>query len=158
MKQLKSHLGLMSPILMLLIFVLAFVGCQTRKDSLCDHDVLMSGELSQFLEGQMISYGFNTSNILSGGSINCVWRFRNDESGMQVFTQARYFEQINHFAHAMYGCAPDISRTNYAAYSIRHAGVGLTYHLATGKYPPSGPRFADGAFLHIVVFKPETVK
>jgi hypothetical protein len=141
----------------MLLLPLAMLGCRTTDMDLCNRDVVMTGQLLKFIDGQVLSYGWNSGTpAVPTGATEATWRFRADADGVQIFTRAECFKEVDQFIRNLYRDEPDISRSNYVAYSVRHSGVSVSYGVANGTYPPVGNPFIVGNYLHIVVSRPQS--
>src|SRR4051794_33571947 len=72
-------------------------------------DKTMTGNLVAFLDEQIAKHGGRLGPAGStNASINCSWRFRSDTNGVQIFTDAKFYPEVDQVFKASLG-APDIA-------------------------------------------------
>jgi len=145
-------------LLLLSLVALALCGCGvSNKSDVTASDKLMNGNLVAFLDEQIAKNGgWLSSDSTSNALINCSWRFRSDRNGAQIFTDAKFFPEIDHLFRASLG-NPDIATENkpgqfFVGFGIRKAGVAIQY--TTGPSP-----FSDvpDPLLHIIILKQQNM-
>jgi hypothetical protein len=116
-------------------------------------DKLMNGSLVNFLNSEIARNGGSTGLLrTTNGPLNGSWRFRSDANGAQIFTDAKFFGEIDQLLRDSLG-KPDIANENepgryFAAYNVRRAGVGIQYRTA-----PSPFENVPNPLLHIIILK-----
>lgn len=137
-----------------LFVIFAFCGCggSTHLD-LTASDKLLNGNLAVFLDEQIAKDGGRLgSEKNTNAPINCSWRFRSDKNGAQIFTDARFFAQVDQMFRNALG-TPDIATENkpgqfFVGFSIRKAGVVIQYTTAPSPFPD-----VPDPLLHIIILK-----
>ena len=148
-----------TPLLVFLLVAFAFCGCGiSNKPDVTASDKLVNGNLVVFLNEQIAKNGgLLGSESTTNAPINCRWRFRSDTNGAQIFTDAKFFPEVDHLFRASLG-NPDMATENkpgqfFVRFSIRKAGVAIQYTTAPSPFPD-----VPDPLLHIIILKQQNMK
>lgn len=140
----------------LLLFVLCGCGVSSNHD-ISASDKTTNGNLVAFLDGQIAQNGGRLGPPgNTNAPFNCSWRFRSDSNGVQIFTDAKFFPEVDQVFRTSLG-APDIATEKtpgqfFVGYNIRRAGVAIQYRIA-----PSPFRDVPDPMLHIIFLKQQNL-
>ena len=117
----------------------------------------MSGDLARFLEELIAkNRGQMPTRKNAAMPINCSWRFRSDANGAQVFTDAKFFMEVDELFKTSLG-TPDMTTEHklgrfFVGYNARRAGVAIQYTIAPSPFPD-----VPDPLLHIIILKQQKV-
>src|SRR5690606_20408468 len=109
------------------------------KPDVSASDKTMTGNLEVFLNDQIAKNGGKLGSPGNTNAlINCSWRFRSDTNGVQIFTDAKFFPEVDQVFKAALG-TPDIATEKkpgqfFVGYNIRRAGVAIQYRVAPSPF------------------------
>jgi|SRR6266567_5998317 len=140
----------------LIIFVLWGCGVSSNPN-VSASDKTMNGNLVAFLDDQIAKNGGRLGTVVNTNApINCSWRFRPDTNGAQIFTDAKFFLEVDQLFRACLG-TPDIATEKktgqfFVGYNMRRAGVAIQYRIAASPF-----RDVPDPLLHIIVLKQQNL-
>jgi len=141
----------------LLIFVLWGCGVSSKPD-VSASDKTMNGNLVAFLDDQIAKNGGGRLGLLRNtkAPINCSWRFRSDTNGAQIFTDGKFFPEVDQVFKSSLG-TPDVATEKkqgqfFVAYNIRRAGIAIQYRIAPGPFHD-----IPDPLLHIILLKQQNL-
>jgi hypothetical protein len=144
----------MSQALAVLFWSILTVGCRKPID-VSRTDVRMHGDLGSFLAQQISHYG-GRGDLFTNHFMptNCSWRFRADQEGFQIFTDATLFDKFDQTIQAALG-SPDIVNENtpgrkFRVFNVRRAGVAIQYTVSSSPFPD-----VPNPLLHSIFIKPQ---